>query len=278
LLTTTKACELAAVPRSSFYAANKRTLSKRQQQDEVLKLIITNIFEVHQRAYGKRRMQHKLKQQGHTISLERISRLMVSCGLIAANKAHLKRKRALPKPETQVSLDLVERDFNPDRQDKVWVTDISYVKTLDGWLYLAVVIDLFSRRVVGWKTSKNQESQLVIGAVQHAMKRRLEAKNVIMHSDRGSQYRSQAYRDFLVAQGFLSSMGQARTCYDNAACESFFGSYKNEELYRYKLRSYDETNSSIFNYIEGFYNLKRSHSTLGYLSPVEYENKQRTSV
>jgi putative transposase len=213
---------LASVPRSSFYAANNAISTKRQQQDKVLKQSITKIFEDHQRAYGKRRIQQQLKREGHFISLERVSRLMISCGLIAANKAHLKRKRSLPKPETEASLDLVQRAFNPGQPNKVWVTDISYIKTTEGWLYLAVVIDLFSRRVVGWKTAKNQESQLVIGAVQNAIARRPEAKNVILHSDRGSQYRSQAYRDFLLAQGFLSSMGQARTCYDNAACESFF--------------------------------------------------------
>lgn len=235
-------------------------------------------FEEGKRAYGKRRLQACLKTEGENVSLERISRLMKAGGLIAANKAHLKRRHALPAAETTASLDLVKRDFNPSGPNRTWVTDISYIPTRESILYLAVVIDLYSRRVVGWHTSQTQNSDLVVTALQNAIARRPDAKNVILHSDRGSQYRSAAYVRFIEKNRFRQSMGGARTCYDNAACETFFGSFKNEDLYRREKSSYDITNCNIFKYIEEFYNPKRLHSRLGYLSPLEYEKLQRLVV
>lgn len=241
------------------------------------KFIVTE-FEESRRTYGKRRIQAKLLSIGKNVSLERIARLMIENGLIAANKAHLKRKPKLPKPETEVSLDLVNRNFNPSKQNEIWVTDISYISTLEGWLFLAVVIDLYSRRVVGWKACDRQNSSLVIEALKSALGRRPNAKSVIVHSDQGVQYRSNAYAEFVKENGLKQSMGKARTCYDNAACETFFGSYKNEDLYRRAKGNIKDTKFSIFNYIEGFYNTKRLHSTLGYLSPIEYEKQQRVVV
>jgi putative transposase len=277
-LTVKKACELSKMPRSSFYAGLKPKNCQRNLEDMDLKKLIVNTFEESRRTYGKRRIQAYLKTQGKSISLERISRLMTDSGLIAANKTHLKRKPKLALPETDISLDLVNRNFNPTKPDEVWVTDISYIATLQGWLFLAVVIDLFSRRVVGWKACDHQRSELVTHALQSAMARRPLAKGVILHSDRGTQYRSKAYTEFSANAGFKSSMGAAKTCYDNAVCESFFGTYKNEDLYRRAKASFEETQFTIFTYIEGFYNTKRLHSKLGYLSPVDYEKQQRVVV
>jgi putative transposase len=269
---------LAQIPRSSFYAAKVNATTKIEQEDSDLKALILKSFKDSRRTYGKRRIQVELRKSKKYVGLERISRLMIESGLIAANKAHLKGRPHLPSAETEVSQDLVNRDFNPTKPDEVWVTDISYVSTLQGWLYLAVVIDLFSRRVVGWKACSHQRSELVIDALKAALARRPKAKNVILHSDRGTQYRSKAYAEFVTALGFKQSMGAARTCYDNAACETFFGTYKNEDLYRRAKGSMEETKFAIFSYIEGFYNTKRLHSKLGYLSPIEYEKQQRLSV
>ena len=267
-----------AVPRSSFYFAKKVKETKRSYNDNELSKTIVKEFVASKRTYGKRRIQACLQRTGQNISLERIARLMKQAGLIAANKAHLKRLPVVPKAENEASDDLVQRNFNPTKTNEVWVTDISYISTTQGWLYLAVVMDLYSRRVIGWKAYDHQRSELVIDALKSARARRPAAKGVKVHSDQGSQYRSKKYGEYVLSLGFKQSMGAARTCYDNAPCESFFGSYKNESLHRRAKASLDETRYEIFNYIEGFYNKKRLHSKLGYLSPMEYEKKNRVAV
>ena len=258
--------------------AKKSKETARKIGDLKLTKAIVREFIESKRTYGKRRIQACLKKEGQNISLERISRLMKQAGLIAANKAHLKRSPVVSKAENEASLDLVKRNFNPSKANEVWVTDISYVSTTNGWLFLAVVIDLYSRRVVGWKAYDHQRSELVIDALKSAFARRPSAKGVKVHSDQGAQYRSKKYGDFVLSLGFKQSMGAARTCYDNAVCESFFGTYKNESLHRRIKADFQETTFDIFNYIEGFYNTKRLHSKLGYLSPIEYEKKNRVAV
>ncbi len=166
----------------------------------------------------------------------------------------------------------LDRQFSVDTPDKAWVTDITYVWTEQGWLYLAVVMDLFSRRVVGWSMAEHLRTELVLGALHMALGQRVPSRDLTHHSDRGCQYASQAYRDVLAEHGIQCSMSRKANCWDNAVAESFFGTLKTELVHRTRWKTRLAARTAIFEYIEVFYNRQRRHSHLGYLSPVEYEN------
>lgn len=199
---------------------------------------------------------------------------MVLAGVYAKQKRKLKvttdSKHNLP-----VSPNLLDRNFSVARLDEVYVSDITYIWSVEGWLYLAVVIDLFSREVVGWSLSRNIDRNLVIGALNMAILRRRPAPGLIFHSDRGSQYCSHDFRNLLDKYGIVSSMSRKGDCWDNAVCESFFGTLKGECVYHKHYSSRIEAKSDIVDYIEMFYNSKRLHSYLGYVSPRQFEEKNR---
>ena len=263
-------CRVLEVSRSGYYAWLKHPESKRDQDDKALS---QEILEIHQESfctYGSPRVYRELKRRGKHIGEKRIVRLMRKDGL----KAKTKRKFKVTtdsKHHFPVAPNLLNREFTPEEPNQKWASDITYIWTAEGWLYLAVVMDLFSRAIVGWSMSERMTRELVIDAFVMATKRRNPPSGLLHHSDRGSQYASDDYQDILAKHGAICSMSRKGNCWDNAPVESFFGTIKREHVFhnRYLYRS--QARQSIFVYIEQFYNRKRIHSTLGYRTPSEME-------
>jgi putative transposase len=228
------------------------------------------------RTYGAPRVHADLRANGHLISRKRVQRLMREAGLRAA-----KPKRFVITTDSDhtfaTARNIIARDFTATASDRKWACDITYVPTGEDWLYLAVVIDLFSRRVVGHAMASTMTRSLVDEALRTAINRRSPSPGLIHHSDRGSQYASTDYQESLVQAGFLCSMSRKGDCWDNAPVESFFATLKKELVYRTRFKTRAEARAAIFQYIEAFYNVRRRHSTLGYLSPAEFEQRQRTN-
>ena len=262
------------VGRSGYYAWRSRPSGVRRQANEVLLAQIHQEYRMSQETYGSPRIHAALQRKGVTCSRKRIARLMRVHGL-AARKAHkrfphttARNPRALPAPN------LLNQDFYAPAVDRKWVSDITYIDTAEGWLYLASVLDLFSRQVVGWAMDDHMETSLVEEALKMAMRRRTPAPGLLHHSDQGSQYTSEAYQQALAAYQCQVSMSRAGNCFDNAAMESFFSTLKTECASQ-PFATYAQARSAIFEYIEGWYNRQRLHSSLGYLSPLEFELKSR---
>lgn len=236
--------------------------------------LIKDIFQDHRGVYGTRRLQQVLKRKGVQISRRRIGRLMKEQGLFCkvkrAFKATTDSHHSLP-----IADHLLERQFQVAAPDQYYVGDITYLKTQEGWLYLAVVLDLFSRKIVGWAVKDHLKADLANQALLKVMWARKPKKGFLYHTDRGSQYASKSHQDILKLFGGRPSMSRRGNCWDNAVCESFFHTLKTELIYQEKLRTKEETTKILFEYIEVFYNRKRSHSANGYLSPVEFEETQK---
>ena len=214
-------------------------------------------------------MYEELKDEGVRVGRKRVARLMRAAGLQGISRR--KRVRTtIRKPGARLAPDLVDRDFTADRPDQLWVADITYIRTWAGFLYLAVVMDAYSRRVVGWAMSNHLRTELVIDALQMAIQQR-RPRGVIHHSDQGSQYTSLAFGKRCREANIRPSMGSVGDCYDNALCESFFATLECELLDRHRFRSRDQAGRSVFEFIEGWYNPHRRHSSIGYTSPVKYE-------
>jgi len=271
-----KMCQVLNVSRSGYYSWLNRTPSKRKLENEELKIKIAEIYWQSRGTYGSPRIHEKLKKEGYHYNIKRIARLMKELGL----KAIQKRKFKVTTDSNHnypVKENLLKREFDVDTPNKAWVSDITYISTQEGWLYLTVIIDLYSRKVVGWSMNKRMTKQLVIDALIMAVKKRKPSKGLIFHSDRGSQYASHDFQNSLLRYGMKSSMSRKGDCWDNAVAESFFSSLKIELIYhnRYQYRS--QARQDIFEYIEVFYNKDRLHSYLDYKSPEEYENERKTS-
>jgi putative transposase len=260
-------CRLLGVSRSGLYAArHRRATPKACDLVEPLRAA----FRASGNNYGSRRLCAALKQQGLAVGRHRIRSLMKQQGL----KARWKRKfvhttnshHALP-----VAANVLNRQFNPEAPDRAWVADITYIRTERGWLYLAAVLDLYSRKVVGWAMAPHMATDLVCKALQMAIVLRKPAPGLIMHTDRGSQYASQAHRDLLVRHGLVASMSRKANCWDNAVMERFFLNLKMERVWQTQYANPNEAIADITHYIVGFYNTHRLHSTLGYQSPADYE-------
>lgn len=231
---------------------------------------IKTIFAESKSRYGSPRITAALRSQGITIGKNRIARIMKE-NHIAVKCRH---KRHYTKTVVkQSSTDLVERRFNPVIRNRIWASDITYIRTKEGWKYLSVVMDLYSRMIVGWKVNNSQDENIIIHTVEKALYYRNPDSGLIFHSDRGSQFSSDRVKQVLRSNGIQQSMGAKGTCYDNAVLESFFSTLKKELIYREKYQDIDELQKSLFEYIEIFYNRQRKHSTLGYLSPYEFESK-----
>ena len=267
-------CGALGVSRGGFYAWLARPRSRRARSDEELGAKIRASFLASDRTYGARRVWHDMIEDGISCGLHRIERLMRQQALRARP-----RRRCLP-PDTgersmnAIAPNVLDRTFNASSANYKWVADFTYIWTAEGWLYVAAVLDLFSRRVVGWSMSATMTAQLVTDALIMAIWRRGKPDALLHHSDRGSQYTSEQFQRLMADHGVICSMSRSGNCWDNAAMESFFSTLKTERTARKTYRTRDEARADVFDYIERFYNPKRRHSTLGYLSPVDFEKRR----
>lgn len=261
---------MLGISRSSYYSFTVRKQSKRNIENELLLMKIKTIFAESKRRYGSPRITAELRSQGIITGKNRIARIMKE-NHIAVKCRH---KRHYTKTVVkQNNTDLVERRFNPVIKNRIWASDITYIRTKEGWKYLSVVMDLYSRMIVGWKVNNSQNESIILHTVEKALTYRNPDSGLIFHSDRGTQYSSERVKQILQSNGIQQSMGAKGTCYDNAVLESFFSTLKRELIYREKYQDMDDLQKSLFEYIEIFYNRQRKHSTLGYLSPFEFESK-----
>ena len=267
-------CASLGVSRSGYYAWRKRKPSQREVDNQLLIDHIRRIHRLSRRAYGSPRVWAQLKRQGFTCSEKRIARLMRQDELQGRRKHHrvvtTNSKHAFP-----IAPNMLNRDFQALKPNEKWVADITYIHTEEGWLYLAGVMDLFSRKIVGWEMSNQVDASLVEKALRMALYQRQPGRGLLHHSDRGCQYASSLIRNILDANQVEVSMSSKGNCYDNAVIESFWGTLKNEWVHHQKYKTRSQARTDIFSYIEGFYNTVRLHSSLGYLSPVEFESKYR---
>ncbi|WP_183909704.1 IS3 family transposase [Rhizobium sp. BK226] len=264
-------CEALGVSRSGFHAWLNRSPSEHARYDELLLDKITQSFKSSDRTYGARRVWHDVLEEGLSCGLHRIERLMRLNALRARP-----RRRGLPKDagdRAVIMPNVLDRQFVADRPNQKWVADFTYIWTAEGWLYVAAVIDLFSRRVVGWSMNANMTAQLVTDALIMAIWRRGKPDALLHHSDQGSQYTSEQFQRLMGDHGITCSMSRSGNVWDNAAMESFFSSLKTERTARKVYRTRNDARADVFDYIERFYNPKRRHSTLGYLSPNDFETK-----
>jgi transposase InsO family protein len=242
----------------------------RKREDGTLTEQIVAIFEGHRGVYGSPRIHAALKDQGVHCGRKRVVRLMRQKGLMAHHRIHrVVTTRA--NPQVHAVENVLNRQFEADQPNKKWVADVTYIATAQGWMYLAIVLDLYSRRVVGWAMADTFDENLVEQAMCMALTQRKPEAGLLHHSDRGSQYTSEAYQAFLKAHGIDISMSRKGNCWDNAVMERFFGTLKRECTSRLRYENHAQAHSSIFEYIVTFYNRVRKHSTLGYLSPVQFE-------
>lgn len=271
----TTACRLLKVSRSAYYQWEQRQQqpSARQARDAALRRQVVVIHRQSRGTYGAPRVHHELKEQGEACSRKRVARLLSEEGLAGRARRRF-RRTTIANPEAGVLAEnLVEQQFAPQdyEANQVWVGDISYVRTWEGWLYVATVIDLSSRKVVGFATTDHLRTGLVAEAMRMAITGRRPPRGLIFHSDRGSQYTSEEFRRLLGRHGLVQSLSRPGQCWDNAVAESFFATLKTELLYREAWPTRAAARRGIFEYIEGFYNRRRLHSSLGYRSPADYE-------
>ena len=265
-------CRCLTVSRSGYYAWRKRPLSARGKQDARLRVEISASHSASRRTYGSPRILRDLRDDGHRVSRKRVARLMRALGLEGRRKRRF-RATTDSKHEFPVAPNILNREFDVAAPNTAWVADITYLATLEGWLYLAVILDLFSRKVVGYAIRERIDRALVLEALHAALVSRPGAHDLIFHSDRGSQYASHDYRDVLDEAGITCSMSRRGNCWDNAVAESFFGTLKTELIYELPLQTRSTTRSAVVDYIETFYNVRRRHSSLDYQSPLEFELK-----
>lgn len=272
VLSVSRLCTLLDVSRSAYYRWRQNGPSHREQLNEI---VLSAIYDVHRQSrqvYGSPRVCDALRQRGMLCNHKRVARLMRLSGIRAKTVRRFKvttRSRAT----RTVSPDLVQRRFAASSPNRVWTTDITYIWTREGWAYLAVVLDLFSRRIVGWEISSRIDAALVRSALQRAISCRRPSDGLILHSDRGSQYTGDLLRSFAKEQLIQLSVGSTGSCYDNAVTESFFHTLKTEHVYFHRYETRQDARTSIFDYIETFYNQNRLHSTIGYLAPAQYEQQ-----
>jgi putative transposase len=270
-------CEALGVSRSGFYAWARRGRSARSRREEMLSARIAASFAASDRTYGARRVWHDLLAAGIRCGLHAIERLMRRIGLRARP-----RRRRLPtdlgeRSTVAAAANVLERQFEAPAPNRKWVADFTYVWTAEGWLYVAAVLDLFSRRVVGWSMSAAMTSELVTDALVMAIWRRGRPQALLHHSDRGSQYTSESFQRLMAEHGVTCSLSRSGNVWDNAVMESFFSSLKVERVACKVYRTRDEARADVFDYIERFYNPRRRHSTIGYLSPMEFEAKVKAA-
>ena len=270
-------CALLSVPRSSFYAWRNRAETATAARRRELAVLVTAVFEAGRGAYGCRRVTAQLNRDGHPCSVGLVADLMRELGLRACQPRAYKRT-TVPGEEPVTSPDLIGRDFTALAPGQRMVGDITYLRTGEGWLYLATVIDLATRMVTGWQLADHMRTSLITGALQMAVTHGHVQAGAIFHSDKGAQYTSAGFARFCQANGIRTSTGRTGVCWDNAAAESFFGALKNEMYYRQAFPDRARARFAVADYIEVFYNRKRLHSTLGYRTPFEALTDYRTAA
>jgi putative transposase len=269
-------CRTLKVSKSGFYVWRDRLPSARARADALLSEEIVRIHRDSRETYGAPRIHFELRALGVRCARKRVARLMREAGLFGCGGRRRKARTTLRSrtERTPPAPDLVKRNFTPEAPDRLWVADITYVRTWEGWLYLSFVLDTYSRRVVGWSMTNRLKTELVLDAVNMAIYNRPQP-GLIHHSDRGSQYTSVEFGSRLKEAGLLPSMGSVADAYDNSMAESFVSTLKRELIHRRSWPNRQSARTAIFEYIEGFYNTRRRHSALGHLSPSEYEEAKR---
>jgi putative transposase len=266
-------CRALKVSKSGFYGWRDREPSARDRADAVLSEKIVGIHAESRETYGAPRVHFELRTLGVRCSRKRVARLMRAGGIFGCGGRRRKARTTLRSQTegTPPAPDLVKRNFTPEAPDRLWVADITYVRTWEGWLYLSFILDTYSRKVVGWSMANHLRAEFVLDALNMAIYTRRPQPGLIHHSDRGSQYASVEFSSRLEEAGLLPSMGSVADAYDNAMAESFVSTLKRELIRRHSWPNRQIARTTIFEYIEGFYNTRRRHSALGHLSPSEYE-------
>ena len=269
-------CRVLKVSRSGYYAWLNRPESKRKQQDKELLIEIKAIYKLSRKAYGSPRVHDALRARNINCGKKRVERLMRLEGIKSthSNKYKATTNSAHSYP---IADNILNRQFKATAPNQVWVTDITYIYTQEGWLYLAAILDIYSRKIVGWSMDKRMTSELVIQALEMAISRRKPPRGLIHHSDRGSQYASNTYQQHLFKHGFICSMNRKGNCWDNAVMESFFHTLKVELIHQTRYKTRFQARQDIFEYIEVFYNRFRTHSANGYMSPENYEKQRKAA-
>jgi transposase InsO family protein len=267
----TRMCQVLEVSVSGYYASRGRTPSQRERENRRLLDQIKKVHADSRRIYGSPRVHAELRKQGIHCNKKRVERLMRTHKIRGKQRGRRRVKTTDSAHNLPVAPNLLNRQFEAEAPNQKWVTDITYIPTKQGWLYLAVILDLFSRRIVGWSMASTMHASLVKNALRMAIVHRRPPAGLLHHSDRGSQYAGFLYQSLLSERQIVVSMSRTGNCYDNAAMESFFGTLKCELVHDRNYHTRDEARQDIFEYIAVFYNRKRLHSTLGYQSPVEYE-------
>jgi putative transposase len=263
-------CRRFGISRSGYYDFLKRQSPIRACRDMWLSVKIRSIFNARKGRYGSPRIHWELRENGERVSRKRVIRLMQSQNLCARSPKKFKRTTD-SSHNLPVAENIVARNFKPAAPNQIWATDISYVRTMEVWVYLAVVIDLYSRRVVGWAVANHMRTELALDALNMALRSREIEPGLIHHSDRGSQYASHDYQNILKQHGAISSMSRKGNCWDNAVAESFFATIKNELIDRHNWLNQSLVEAAIDDYISQFYNQVRYHSAIGNMSPVKFE-------
>ena len=269
-------CRVLEVSRSGFYDWRNRPRGKREEENEKLLMAIRESYYKSKRNYGSPRIMEDLREKGIRCGKNRVAKIMKVNGMVANSKRKFKATTN-SKHNLPVTGNLLIQKFVSTEPNKVWCSDITYIQTLEGWLYLVIIMDLFSRQVVGWAMSERLTADFVIRALRQAWGRRNPALGCIFHSDRGVQYACSAFQKLLKDYGFLQSMSRKGDCYDNAVVESFFHTLKTEHVHHCIYTTRAEARQSIFEYIEIFYNRQRRHSALGYRSPISFELESRAA-
>ena len=269
----TRACELMEVSRSAFYDWHQHQPTRRELDDAELAGRIAEIHADSRGTYGAPRVHAELRRQGFHLARKRVARIMAAQGLAGRCKRRWKRT-TIADPEAQAAVDLIKRAFGPGTMecDRAYVGDITYLRTWEGWAYLATVIDLASRRVVGWAIADHMETSLVCDALKMAIAARRPGPGFVFHADRGSQYTSTEFRRLLADHQGVQSLSRKGQCWDNSVAESWFATLKTELIYRHSWATIAQVRRAVFEFVEIFYNRRRLHSSLGYLTPVEYEH------
>lgn len=266
-------CRVLRVSKSGYYEYLQNKVSKRSLENEI---IIKEIRKIHievKEVYGSPRMSRELKNREYKCSENKVSRLMKKHKIYSKMKKKRKPITTICDKTKLASPNLINQKFEVSRKNRIWTSDITYIPTKEGWLYLAVIMDIYSRNIIGWSIAPVMKADLIIQALNNAIVNRQikETKNIILHSDRGSQYTSNEFRELLKSKNIIQSMSGKGNCYDNAVTETFFHSLKVELVNHVKFVSFEHAKNDIFKYIECFYKTKRLHSYLGYLSPVQFE-------
>lgn len=267
-------CRVLNINRKAYYHWQKRRSTQRRIEDLKFVELLRKHYQLYNGRYGLLKLVREIRKEGFNVNKKRIYRLMKKEGLYSRTSKKFKVTTKQGKG-ARFSENLLDGKFQATRANEIWTSDITYIKTKEGWLYLAVVLDIYSRRIIGWAIQPRVTSDIVLKALMMAIRNRKPDKGIIFHSDRGSQYTSELVRSRLNIYGFRQSMSGKGNCYDNAITETFFSLLKKELVYLTVFETREQARREIFEYIEIFYNRQRIHSSLGYLSPVEYEMKNR---